>query len=184
MANIIVAFSKAEDARSIKNILMKNGFSVLAACTSGAQALAHAEDLASGIIVCGYRLTDMLFTELQEDMPKEFLMLMISSPGRWSGQTSENENLVCLPMPLKVHDLAVTVGMMEETLDRRRRKRREQRQERNEEERSLLAQAKELLMEHSHMTEEEAHRYIQKCSMDSGTNMIETAQMVIRLMKT
>ena len=32
------------------------------------------------------------------------------------------------------------------------------------------------------MTEEEAHRYIQKCSMDSGTNMLETAQMVISLM--
>ena len=31
------------------------------------------------------------------------------------------------------------------------------------------------------MSEEEAHRYIQKCSMDSGTNMLETAQMVISL---
>lgn len=31
------------------------------------------------------------------------------------------------------------------------------------------------------MTEEEAHRYMQKCSMDSGTNMIETAQMVLSL---
>ena len=32
------------------------------------------------------------------------------------------------------------------------------------------------------MTETEAHRYIQKCSMDSGTNMVETAQMVMRLL--
>ena len=31
------------------------------------------------------------------------------------------------------------------------------------------------------MTEAEAHRYIQKCSMDSGTNLVETAQMVISL---
>ena len=37
-------------------------------------------------------------------------------------------------------------------------------------------------MERNSMTEEEAHRYIQKCSMDSGTNMYETAQMVISLM--
>ncbi len=28
------------------------------------------------------------------------------------------------------------------------------------------------------MTEEEAYRHIQKCSMDSGTNMVETAQYV------
>ena len=28
----------------------------------------------------------------------------------------------------------------------------------------------------------EAHRYIQKCSMDSGTNMVETAQMILSMM--
>ena len=32
------------------------------------------------------------------------------------------------------------------------------------------------------MTEQEAHKYIQKISMDSGTGMAETAQMVIRIM--
>ena len=41
--------------------------------------------------------------------------------------------------------------------------------------------AKTLLMERNNMTESEAHRYIQKCSMDSGTNLVETAQMVISL---
>ena len=38
-------------------------------------------------------------------------------------------------------------------------------------------------MSRNHMSEEEAHRYIQKCSMDSGTNMVETAQMVLTMMK-
>ena len=38
-------------------------------------------------------------------------------------------------------------------------------------------------MGRNNMTEEEAHRYIQKCSMDSSTNMVETAQMVIAMMK-
>ena len=37
-------------------------------------------------------------------------------------------------------------------------------------------------MERNNMTEEEAHRYIQKCSMDSGTNLVETAQMVLTLL--
>ncbi|MFR3319996.1 MAG: ANTAR domain-containing protein [Lachnospiraceae bacterium] len=32
------------------------------------------------------------------------------------------------------------------------------------------------------MTEEEAHRYLQKTSMDSGTNLVETAQMLLTLM--
>ena len=33
------------------------------------------------------------------------------------------------------------------------------------------------------MTEEEAHRYIQRSSMDTGTNMVETAQMVLTMMR-
>lgn len=31
--------------------------------------------------------------------------------------------------------------------------------------------------------EEEAHRYIQRSSMDTGTNMVETAQMVLTMMR-
>ena len=41
--------------------------------------------------------------------------------------------------------------------------------------------AKAVLMQRNHLTEEEAHRYIQKCSMDNGTNMVETAQMILML---
>ena len=36
-------------------------------------------------------------------------------------------------------------------------------------------------MERNHMTEEQAFRYIQKCSMDSGINMVETAQMILMM---
>ena len=36
-------------------------------------------------------------------------------------------------------------------------------------------------MERNYLTEEEAHKYLQKCSMDSGTNMVETAQMIMSL---
>ena len=32
------------------------------------------------------------------------------------------------------------------------------------------------------MSEEEAHRYLQKTSMDSGTNLVETAEMLLALM--
>ena len=99
MANIIVAFSKPEDAKSIKNILMKNGFEVVTVCTSGAQVLSQMEDLNGGIVVCGYRLTDMLYSELRECMSAENAMLMIASPNKWSADAPQD--VVCLPMPLK-----------------------------------------------------------------------------------
>ena len=42
----------------------------------------------------------------------------------------------------------------------------------------IMNDAKAVLMERNGFSEEEAHRYIQKRSMDNGTNMVETAYMV------
>lgn len=52
---------------------------------------------------------------------------------------------------------------------------------RSESDRKVITAAKELLMERNQMTEQEAHRYIQKLSMDSGNNIVETAIMIIEL---
>ncbi|MDO4268936.1 MAG: ANTAR domain-containing protein [Eubacteriales bacterium] len=179
MVNVIVAFSRPEDAKNIKKILVKSGFDVTSACTSGAQALAQAEDLGSGVIVCGGRLPDMMYSELHDCMPEGFSMLLIASPDRLSARPQEN--LVCLPTPLKVHSLVESMEMMAQAHARRRKRMRQQPRERSQEELKLMKEAKELLMERNGMTEEEAHRYMQKCSMDSGTNMTETAQMIISL---
>jgi response regulator NasT len=53
---------------------------------------------------------------------------------------------------------------------------------RSTEEKAVIDQAKALLMERNHMSESEAHRYLQKNSMESGTNMLETAQMVLMIL--
>lgn len=180
MANVMVAFSKPEDAKSIKNILMRNGFSVVAVCTSGAQALNYMDGLNGGIVVSGYRFEDMLYRELNDCLPAGFEMLLVASPARFSGGMPGD--LICLPMPLKVHDLINTLEMMVQAQDRRRKRARLKPKERDNEGRQLINRAKALLMERNNMTEMEAHRYLQKCSMDSGTNMVETAQMVMSLM--
>ena len=91
--------------------------------------------------------------------------------------------MVGLGMPLKVHELISTVGMMSQNLVRRKKKLREKPRQRNEEEAATIAKAKELLMGRNNMTEEEAHRYLQKHSMDNSTSMVETAQMVLSMMQ-
>jgi response regulator NasT len=179
VTNIIVAFSKPEDAKSIKNILTRNGFSVVAVCYSGASALNNADALDGGIVVCGYRFEDMIYQGVYEALPEGFEMLLIASPARVTGALPSD--LVFLPMPLKVHDLLHTVDMMAQVIERRRKRKRVEKKARSDEEQQLIDQAKALLMERNSMTEEQAHRYIQKCSMDSGTNMVETAQMVLSL---
>lgn len=90
---------------------------------------------------------------------------------------------MCLSMPLKVNDLISTVGMMCDGIQRRRRKAKLKPRERSPEEEADIRAAKELLMARNHMTEEEAHRYLQKCSMESGTNIAETARMALSMMQ-
>ena len=159
MTNVIVAFPKPEDAKSIRNILVKNGFPVVAVCTSGAQTLQYADDLHNGVVVCGYRLTDMIYSQLRDD-----------------------KRIRCVAMPLKVHELLASVDAAVEESELRKKKARQQPKQRNVFDKQQIMLAKDLLMKQKGMTEEEAHRYLQKSSMANGVNMIETAQMVLSIL--
>ena len=181
MTNIIVLFPKIEDAKNVRNLLVRHGFQVPAVCTTGAQALASANGLGDGIVVCGYKYPDMMFSELQALLPSHFEMLLLASQRVW-GEYGR-DGVVCVSMPLKVHELVSTLEMMAAGIERRRKRRKAKPRERSEEDRKVLEEAKGLLMERNGMSEEEAHRYIQKCSMDSGTNLVETAELVLSMMR-
>lgn len=180
MSNIVIAFPKQEVAASIKKILTQSGYTVQAVCTTGAQALASAGNLECGILICGCRFVDMMYIELHDYLPPEFQMLLIASPS--SIQEKEISNLVSLSMPMKVHELLQTLEMMEGDIQRRRRKRRLLPKQRSVEDQQIIKRAKELLMARNGFTEEEAHKYIQKRSMDNGTGLVEVAQMILSLM--
>ncbi len=181
MTNLIVALPKQEDAKGIKNVLVRGGFRVTGVCTTGAQVIGQADGLNDGIVICSYKLADMIYSQLRECLPQGFEMLLMASDRLL--KECHGEGIVCLSMPLKAGDLISTVGMMAEGIDRRRRKAKLAPKVRSVQEEALLKEAKEILMVRNHLTEGEAHKYLQKCSMDSGTNLVETAAMVLSMMK-
>lgn len=182
MLSILVAFPKIEDANNIRNVIVRNGFDVDAVCTSGARAISIANELDGGIIICGYRFKDMHYTELNNYLPKGFEMLLVASPTKWSDCI--NNDIVCLGIPIKPHDLVNTLEMMISGLVKKRKKDKENKPvHRTEKDKEMILKAKAVLMDRNNMSEEEAHRYIQKSSMDSGTNMVETAQMILLMIK-
>lgn len=180
MLSIIIAFPKIDDANNIKNALIRNGFEVNATCTTGAQVVSIANELDDGIVICGYRFSDMHYSELNNYLPKGFEMLLIASATKLEECT--DNNIVCLSMPIKMHDLLNTLQMMSYNYVRRKKKEKDKPKHRSEEDKAVIAKAKLVLMERNNMTEDEAHRYIQKNSMDSGTNMVEMAEMILSLM--
>ena len=138
MSSIVIVLPKIEDGKRIRDILAKRGYEIDAVCSTAAAALGEMNNLNGGIVICGYKLPDMFFTDRNE--------FMLQSAAR------------------------------------RRKKERAKPKVRSAEEQHIIDRAKSLLIERNHMTESEAHRYMQKCSMDSGTNLVETAQMVLTLL--
>lgn len=178
MSTIIVAFPKIDEAKAVRNLLVHRGYDVASPCITGAQVINLADTLSDGIIVCGYKLADnMIYTELNEYKPKSFEMLLVASRNLW-GDCQDND-IVCAAMPIHVNELVSTIEMMLESQLARRRKRRSTPRERSPEEKKIIDDAKHVLMERNNMSEPEAFRYIQKCSMDSGNTMVESAMMVM-----
>ena len=87
-----------------------------------------------------------------------------------------------LATPLHVSELLQTMEVMSYAYSRWRKKMRAKPKVRSEEEQKTIDQAKSLLMERNGLTEAEAHRYIQKSSMDNGTGLVEVSQMILSLM--
>lgn len=178
MSSIIIAFPKIEDAKRIRILLERYGFETAALCTTASKVLSDAHQMDSGLVICSYRLSDMHYSQLAVYLPEYFEMLLLTTASELDNCP---QDIMSLTYPVKPGDLAGTVEMMLAQLDRRLKKRKKPPKKRTEQEQNYINNAKWLLMERNHMTEQEAFRYIQKSSMDSGTNMVETAQMILML---
>lgn len=179
MADIIVAFPKLDDAKNLRKLLIRNGYDVNMICDSGAQIVEAVNRLDGGIVISGYRYQDMYYSEINDYLPKGFQMLLLASPAKLGD--CDLRGIVSLAMPFKMQDLLNTLEMMMSQYYRWRKKQKSKPKVRSENDRKVITIAKELLMERNQMTEDEAHHYIQKLSMDSATNMVETAEMILEL---
>ncbi len=180
MTEIIIAFPSLEAGEKIKAILVRNGFNVAGVYTNGAQVIQETYDLDDGVVICSYRLPDMIYRELNEYLPPGFRMVTVTSPENWA--ENGDADVISLSLPLRAHELLSTMEMVTYSGRRTRKKDKTGPRPRTSEEQEIIDRAKGILMSRNNMTENEAHRYLQKTSMDNGTSFAETAQMIISLM--
>lgn len=182
MFSIIIALSSIGDGQKIKRIFTQNGYDVDAVYDNGASVLGLAGDLDEGIVICGYKLQDMYYREIKEGLPDTFQVLLIASPRKL--ENVENEDVVCLALPFKAAELIGTVEMMTVRYREEKKKKKEKRGivKREGDKKEAVDKAKLLLMERNRMSEEEAYRYIQRASMNSGNSMAETAAMLLLML--
>lgn len=182
MSEIVIVFPKKDNALMIRNLLVKNGYNVLAVCTSGTQALSACDGLDGAVVITGYKLTDMMYYQIKENLDDRFEVLLIASMNRLA-ECDEN-GIMALPFPLKTREFLNTVDVILQNIAKKRNNRRTEAKlkGRSKEDTEIINHAKELLMSINKFSENEAHRYIQKTSMDSGNSMVETAKMILTIM--
>lgn len=179
MAGCIVAFPREEDVRAVRNLLVRNGFPVTGTALSGAAALSLSEFTEGGIMICACQFRDMFYTQLRDRLGPDWEMILICNPSRLP--EGVGENVVHLSVPLRTDELVRTLRTMEEETRRKQRLRRGKPAKRSGKDLRDIAAAKRCLMKKRGFTEEEAHRYLQRLSMEGGRSLPETAQMILRL---
>ena len=120
----IVLFPKQEEvARSIRNLLVRSGFEVTAVCATGAQVVQRMEGVEEGLVVCGYKCSDMIYSELREYLSEEVKMLLIAS--RQYLDDCVYPNVVGLSMPLKGYELVEKTREIVTEISEKQRRRRQ-----------------------------------------------------------
>ncbi|MCD8035825.1 MAG: ANTAR domain-containing protein [Clostridiales bacterium] len=174
MDRIVIAFGNDNNRNRIAEILEVSGYAPRKLCKTGKEAIRAIRSIGGGIIICSYKLVDMTADDLCYDVGDIAMVLAVGSPAML--EMCENMELCKIPSPIKKNDLISSVRMLT-----RMREKKDViiKTENSEIDSKIIREAKAILMEKCAMTEPEAHRFMQKKSMDLGFKMISTARLII-----
>lgn len=176
MDRIILAFSKDETAHKIRMMLDGSGYKIhKMVCHTASELLRTADDYDDVLIIMGYKLPDGVVNDIYYDLHGNFKIISIVKPERI--EDIETEDIFALPLPLSRHRLLDAIEVLCGNVEEPKRKQKE----RSPEETKLIESAKLFLMENYHMTESQAHRFMQKRSMDIGAKIVDTAKVILNL---
>ncbi len=178
MSSILVANSKADYAKKIAAVLHSGGLNVSSVCTAGSQVIDFTNrHYQGGVVVCSEKLSDMPALNLPRVVGSNYDFLFILK----SQQANVSEFLSCtsLLLPINRVDLISTVNMLLNISDYSSLSIKKKMASGTLDEKQVLETAKNILIERNHFTEPQAHRFIQKKSMDTGKKMFETALIII-----
>ena len=173
METEIVAFENNKNALRVKEILEEDGAADCLVCRTADQVRRASRQFRMPVVVCGYKLGDQTAQLIFDDLPACAMLVLARQDVL---ELMDNDEIFRLPAPASRVDLLASVRML---LQVGRRLEQRTRPQRSQEELALISQAKAVLMDRSGMSEEQAHRYLQKKSMNSGARLTQTAQLVL-----
>ena len=188
MKNLIIALGDHAAAQKIRTILSSSGIPVAGVCTTAAQVILLARRLqGSGLVICQNRYSDHTADFIAEQLLPDYEFLMLTHGDIRTAYAGKG--MYALQLPLMRTDLIDSVRMLlsagtkHESVptpeNRSPESGAKDKRVRPPEEMKLIEEAKSVLMARNHLSEEQAHRFLQKKSMDSGCRLTDTARAII-----
>ena len=174
METVIVAFENPKFVRQLRELLEGAGVAECLPCASGDQVRRLLQRQGARCVICGPHLADGPAEWLCDDLPATCLMLLIGPKHQLD--LCGNGDVFKLPTPLHREETLITVRLL---IQFSRRMERFARASRSAAEQRDIDRAKRALMERCGISEEDAHRQLQKRSMDEGRRLAQTARLVL-----
>jgi response regulator NasT len=175
MINIIIALGASKGRDKLSLAVAGGGiYNMLPPVVSGSDIMKTVYRCGGrGVIICPEKLPDMYYTELSEILPDSYKILLIKKSG--GNFYEKNGNMAMLIIPFSAFDLLATIKALSLDLMPMKPK--------NKGSRAKVEEAKAILMAKNNMTEPQAHRFIQKRSMDTRVDVDAVAEEIIKLFK-
>lgn len=174
MQQIILAFSKRETSEKIKRMLEDSEYEIFSVCTSKDELMRCVARSENALVIMSYKLPDGTVNDVCDDLPNGFSVMAIVKAEQ-QGYIND-ENVFVLPLPVNKINLTSSIERICMPVRKTKKK-----NVRTQEETKIINKAKLLLMEEHMMSEEQAHRFIQKRSMDTGMKFVDTARLILNI---
>jgi len=194
--SLIIAHPDHDMAGKLHHLLRSNGLPVLGIATSGAQVLQQEALCAEGgIVICPFRLPDLSANEIRRLLAPASDLLVLANARQISQiygegiytlvQPFSSQDVLDAARGLLVHQPPPTLLSPLEALHYGQPAVSSAGADktpvnRSAEEQLTIERAKTFLMQRKHLTEPEAHRFLQKRSMESGIRIVELARRLLQ----
>lgn len=174
MVRTVVAFEKDETRDRMAQLLEKAGIPVRFCHRSGAEVIRSVKLMGSGVVICDHKLADMSVDRLAHQLHGQARFLVLAKPAQLA--LCEDPSLFKLPAPISAGELRGAVNVLLQMDELTARETIPQRSEADQE---LVTRAKARLMDRHGFSEDQAHRYLQRMSMNAGEKLAATARRVL-----
>lgn len=186
MKNKALLVSKLSSAVNVlKDLLNDNGYDADRVVSDYTSALECANDMVYDIVVINMPLDDRSGVELAIEISREtvcgVILLVNSEKAGFVGKKVIDYGIIVVPKPINTMLFSQSLGVVRAAQKRYAGLTKENERLRSTlEEAKIINRAKLLLMQYLSLSEERAHKYIEKQAMDMRTSRIEVARQILK----